>query len=46
MRASWCELFRHFLDGASAVDPFEVRRRAGRVMVSGLTVLDVCSAAN
>lgn len=46
MRASWCELFRHFLDGPSAVDPFEVKRRAGRVKVKGLAVLDLCDPDN
>ncbi len=41
MRASWCELFRHFMEGAT-VDPFEVKRLAGRIKVSGLKVLDLC----
>lgn len=40
MRASWCELFRHFFDG-DGVDPFEVRRRAGRARVTDLRVLDL-----
>ena len=39
MSASWCELFRHFT--ADGVDPFEVRRRAGRCTVSSLSVLDL-----
>jgi hypothetical protein len=39
MSASWCELFRHFtIDG---VDPFEVRRRAGRCRTNALSVLDL-----
>jgi hypothetical protein len=46
MRASWCELFRHFMDGPSAIDPFEVKRRAGRVKVTGLAVLDLCDVDN
>lgn len=46
MRASWCELFRHFMDGPSAVDPFEVKRRAGRVRVTDLSVLDLCDPDN
>lgn len=38
-QAAWAELMRHFLyDG---VDPFEVRRRIGRVHVSRLRVLDL-----
>jgi len=40
-QASWSELFRHFAD--DGVDPFEVRRRTGRVRVS-LEVLDLTSA--
>jgi len=40
MRASWCELFRHFFAG-DAVDPFEVRRRAGRARIEGLRLLDL-----
>ncbi len=39
MRASWCELFRHFPDDG-ALDPFEVRRRAGRARVA-VRVLDL-----
>ena len=39
MSASWCELFRHFT--ADGVDPFEVRRRAGRCAVTSLSVLDL-----
>jgi len=46
MRASWCELFRHFMDGPSAVDPFEVKRRAGRVKVTRLVLLDLCDPGN
>lgn len=34
---------RHFLDGG--VDPFEVRRRVGRVYVEDLAVLDLTSPA-
>ena len=30
MRASWCEIFRHFPDDG-ALDPFEVRRQAVQV---------------
>lgn len=37
-QAAWAELFRHFV--AEGVDPFEVRRRVGRVRV-GLEVLDL-----
>ncbi|KRF03258.1 hypothetical protein ASH00_15850 [Arthrobacter sp. Soil782] len=44
MLASWCELFRHFMEGAS-VDPLEVRRRAGRARMSGLKVVDLCDPA-
>lgn len=43
MRASWCELFRHFPD--AGVDPFEVRRRAGQVEVADLAVLDLTDPA-
>ena len=39
MSASWCELFRHFV--GNGVDPFEVRRRAGRCAVDRLAVLDL-----
>jgi len=39
MSASSCELFRHFtIDG---VDPFEVRRRAGRCRINAFAVLDL-----
>ena len=44
MRASWCEIFRHFPDDG-ALDPFEVRRRAGRVRVNNLRVLDLADPA-
>ena len=37
-QAAWAELFRHFLD--AGVDPFEVRRRIGRVSVV-VEVLDL-----
>lgn len=37
-QAAWAELFRHFVD--EGVDPFEVRRRVGRVSVE-LEVLDL-----
>lgn len=37
-QAAWAELFRHFV--AEGVDPFEVRRRVGRVRVD-LDVLDL-----
>lgn len=37
-QGAWAELFRHFLD--EGVDPFEVRRRVGRVSVN-LQVLDL-----
>jgi hypothetical protein len=37
-QGAWAEFFRHFLD--DGVDPFEVRRRVGRVSVS-LDVLDL-----
>lgn len=37
-QGAWAELFRHFLD--DGVDPFEVRRRVGRVSVA-LEVLDL-----
>lgn len=43
MLASWCELFRHFPDDG-ALDPFEVRRRSGRVRVH-LRVLDLTDEA-
>lgn len=37
-QAAWAELFRHFVD--VGIDPFEVRRRVGRVAVD-LDVLDL-----
>jgi len=37
-QGAWAELFRHFVD--EGVDPFEVRRRVGRVSVD-LDVLDL-----
>jgi hypothetical protein len=37
-QGAWAELFRHFVD--EGVDPFEVRRRVGRVSVD-LHVLDL-----
>ena len=37
-QAAWAELFRHFVD--EGVDPFELRRRVGRVYVT-LEVLDL-----
>jgi hypothetical protein len=37
-QGAWAEFFRHFLD--EGVDPFEVRRRVGRVSVD-LVVLDL-----
>jgi RES domain-containing protein len=37
-QGAWAELFRHFLD--EGVDPFEVRRRVGRVSVD-LQILDL-----
>jgi len=40
MRASWCELFRHFF-ASDAPDPFEVRRRAGRARIEVLRLLDL-----
>jgi len=43
-QGAWAELFRHFLD--DGVDPFEVRRRMGRVRVDGLRVLDLADGAN
>ena len=39
MSASWCELFRNFV--GTGIDPFEVRRRAGRCAVDRLAVLDL-----
>ena len=36
---AWAEFFRHFLD--DGVDPFEVRRRVGRVRVDSMMVLDL-----
>jgi RES domain-containing protein len=41
-QGAWAELFRHFLD--DGVDPFEVRRRVGRVSVD-LQVLDLTDEA-
>jgi hypothetical protein len=41
-QGAWAELFRHFLD--DGVDPFEVRRRVGRVSVD-LEVLDLTDEA-
>jgi RES domain-containing protein len=41
-QGAWAELFRHFLD--EGVDPFEVRRRVGRVSVD-LQVLDLTDEA-
>jgi len=40
-QGAWAELFRHFVD--DGVDPFEVRRRIGRVSVD-LEVLDLTEA--
>lgn len=40
-QGAWAELFRHFLD--EGIDPFEVRRRVGRVCVA-LEVLDLTDA--
>lgn len=37
-QGAWAELFRHFID--DGVDPFEIRRRVGRVTVN-LQVLDL-----
>lgn len=37
-QGAWAELFRHFID--DGVDPFEIRRRVGRVSVD-LQVLDL-----
>lgn len=41
-QAAWAELFRHFVD--DGVDPFELRRRVGRVYVV-LEVLDLTDEA-
>lgn len=41
-QAAWAELFRHFID--DGVDPFELRRRVGRVYVV-LDVLDLTDEA-
>ena len=41
-QGAWAELFRHFLDGG--LDPFEVRRRVGRLSVD-LEVLDLTDEA-
>lgn len=40
-QAAWAELFRHFTD--HGVDPFEIRRRVGRVSVA-VEVLDLTDA--
>ncbi|MBK5222936.1 MAG: RES family NAD+ phosphorylase [Acidimicrobiia bacterium] len=40
--AAWAELFRHFVD--DGIDPFELRRRVGRVSVD-LDVLDLTNPA-
>jgi RES domain-containing protein len=40
-QGAWAELFRHFVD--EGVDPFEIRRRIGRVRVD-LEVLDLTDA--
>lgn len=42
-QAAWAELFRHFLE--IGVDPFEVRRRVGKVTVYNLEVLDLTDDA-
>jgi len=42
-QAAWAELMRHFHD--DGVDPFEIRRRVGRVEVRDLLVLDLTDAA-
>jgi RES domain-containing protein len=42
-QAAWSELMRHFLD--DGVDPFEVRRRVGRVSITALAVLDLTDLA-
>lgn len=42
-QAAWAELFRHFPD--AGVDPFQVRRRIGKVTVSNLEVLDLTDGA-
>lgn len=42
-QASWAELMRHFVD--DGVDPFELRRRVGRVKVDRLQVLDLTDPA-
>lgn len=41
-QGAWAELFRHFLD--EGIDPFEIRRRVGRVYVA-LEVLDLTDAS-
>lgn len=41
-QGAWAEFFRHFLD--EGVDPFEVRRRVGRVSVD-LQILDLTDEA-
>ncbi|MCB1255610.1 MAG: RES family NAD+ phosphorylase [Microthrixaceae bacterium] len=40
-QAAWAELFRHFTEGG--IDPFELRRRVGRVSVD-VEVLDLTSS--
>lgn len=41
-QGAWAELMRHFVD--EGVDPFEIRRRIGRVEVEDLRVLDLTDA--
>lgn len=41
-QAAWAELFRHFVE--DGIDPFELRRRVGRVFVA-LVVLDLTDVA-
>ncbi len=38
-RAAWCELLRHSTN--PQISPFEIRRRVGRLKVTGLRVLDL-----
>lgn len=38
-RGAWAELFRHGED--HGISPFEVRRRVGRIRITGLAVLDL-----
>ena len=42
-RGAWAELFRHQL--SEELSPFEMRRRVGRVRVTGLRVLDLTNPA-